>query len=149
MYTLTYMYFLTTPKFPMTLTFEIVSGRAALVLRLAFLGIKEIESKCQDSRLQYDSKDVLWVSQRFPKHRHTGLILLSALKSVNPQKEVGDLFLKMTYSWKKWCSSDCLVSLISCTFHGLSLTVFSAFMRSRLLCILLPCLLTATSRVSY
>ena len=43
----------------MTLTFEIVSGRSSISAEAGFFGDQEIQSKCQDSRLQYDSKDVL------------------------------------------------------------------------------------------
>ena len=45
------MYFLTKPKLPMTLTFEIVSGRSSFSAEAGFVGNQEIESKCRDSRL--------------------------------------------------------------------------------------------------
>lgn len=37
------MYFLTKPKLPMTLTFEIVSGRSSISAEAGFIGDQEIE----------------------------------------------------------------------------------------------------------
>lgn len=114
---------------------------AALVLRLAFLGIKKLNQNVKIQGYNMIAKMFCRVSQRFSKAPSYWINFAQCSQSVNPQKrKLGTCF------WKWLIPGRNGVPLTVWYPHFLYipwsiLTVFSAFMRSRLLCILLPCLL--------